>query len=201
MREKIKSESSAVRRKTTLHGVREALASMPIRITVFSGIPAVAMTAIAAVMDESDGNPVTVVSGVGFTATVWALLLACLIFVVTSKDTQKSLEDNQKLHEKVDSLTSQVSELTPVPPVQSSDQLQAAMEDYRPYVHLFETETGMDRSRIVSISRPGDGKGNRPVIVATDDGHLYSVFRGRGETVTMLDPSTSQHTEMLHATD
>lgn len=123
-------------------------------------------------------------------ATSWGVVLAIAIYLISSADSDKLIETN-------DSLLAQVSELyglvqhssTPAP----SSPLSPGKHEHEDYIEaLMRALPAIPRTDIRSVDRPGDGKGNRPIIIATRHGKRYSVWKGGrhgGFTVNQLPPA------------
>ncbi len=124
-----------------------------------------------------------VVAFVALLATLWALVLAIAIYVVTSRETQTTL--NQ-----IEDLTEQIAKLAPRKPPAGQPNLIKSLSDFHDYVQAFRAEFPIPQEDITNVERPGKGKGNRPVIIDTLAGRRYSVYRGgrgkSGYTVTAL---------------
>ncbi|PTR29102.1 hypothetical protein C8K36_103474 [Rhodococcus sp. OK519] len=128
----------------------------------------------------------------GFWATVCALSFAVVIYILTAKDTEKT-------HDKIEALATQIAILTDIGSLDQG-QAQAAQavielsdpgSSYREYVDALTDEYPLPERAIVSIRRAGEGRGNFPVIIETERGRRYSVWRGGrggGFTVTKLPP-------------
>jgi hypothetical protein len=152
------------------------------RALVIFGSGAVALTATLATLsfETSRWGPLAFV---GMLATAWALALAIAIFIVSSRETQGMLD-------RVEDLTEQVASLAPRRPAKGQLDLVRDIHKFHDYVEALRAEFPVPAEDIVDVRRPGTGKGNRPVIVATRAGRRYSVFRGgrskSGYTVTAL---------------
>ena len=125
---------------------------------------------------------------VGFTATIAALLLTVFIYTATARDSSRLLD-------RIDALEQQLSDATEDPDRvrQTPEQLDEAITKYRDYINALLAEYPMPERALIDIDRPGEGKGNRPVLVQTEKGRRYSIWkggRGGGFTVTRLPPAT-----------
>jgi hypothetical protein len=120
---------------------------------------------------------------VGLFGTLWALALAIAIYIVSSRETQGMLD-------RIEDLTEQVASLAPRRPAKGHLDLVRDIHKFHDYVEALRAEFPVPAEDIVDVRRPGTGKGNRPVIIATRAGRRYSVFRGgrskSGYTVTAL---------------
>lgn len=114
---------------------------------------------------------------IGLFATTWALVLAVFIYFVASVDTEELLDDRQALIAQVSSLARRGAVVSvrgdeePTPGTvdeQYGDYIQALLQEY----------PAIPRDDVVSVDRPGEGKGNRPVIIETRRGRRYSIWRG-----------------------
>lgn len=157
------------------------LSKYPFAVVSSTLIIAAVLTAVCFAIDM---NSLSVISVVGVLATVWALILAIVIYVLTAKDTDNIVREIQDL-------TEQIAELAPDPAPQSSGELMAAVDEYRDYIDALRGELNIPIHDLTSVTKPGEGKGNRPVIVETRLKKRYSVFKGgrakSGFTVTKLD--------------
>ena len=54
----------------------------------------------------------------------------------------------------------------------------AAVDAYRDYIDALRNELGIRIQDLISVTKPGEGKGNRPVIVETRLKKRYSIFKG-----------------------
>ncbi|WAB80794.1 hypothetical protein OVN18_09470 [Microcella daejeonensis] len=107
----------------------------------------------------------------GLWATLWALVLAALIFVINAGE-------QRQLREEIVGLQGSMSEMVEsLLTKQSEAQLAAAKDDYRDYLdELLRMFPAIPESDIVTVERL-PGKGNLPVIIETKL-RRYSVWRG-----------------------
>lgn len=130
----------------------------------------------------------TLLALAGTTVTIWALFLSMAIYLLSARDTSA-------LFDKIDDLREQLSQLLPDEHSQEPSELSKALDEYADYVYALQKDIGIPREDVVSVVRPGSGKGNRPLVIDTRLGKRYSVFRGgrgkSGYTVTKLDPLES----------
>jgi len=149
-------------------------------VIVGSGTAAFVVTLTTLSFEPGTWGPIAFV---GVFATAWALVLAIAIFIVSSRETQGMLD-------RVEDLTEQVSSLAPRRPAKGQMDLVRDIHRFHDYVEALRAEFPVPAEDIVDVRRPGTGKGNRPVIIATRAGRRYSVFRGgrskSGYTVTAL---------------
>lgn len=151
------------------------------RMTVIFG--SFALAAISALLLIDNWQRQEWPSIFGLFATFWALFLALVIYVLSAKDTDAILAE-------ISDLTEQVGELAPEPALQDPGELRRALTTFHEYVQALVAEIKIPVEDLESITRPGQGRGNRPVIFDTKRGYRYSVFRGGrakgGFTVTKL---------------
>lgn len=118
----------------------------------------------------------TLATYIGLFATTWALVLAVFIYFVASVDTEELLDDRQALIAQVSSLAR--GAVVSVKGDEGSIP-RASEEQYDDYVQaLLQEYPAIPRDDLVSVDRPGEGKGNRPVIIETQRGRRYSIWRG-----------------------
>jgi hypothetical protein len=156
-----------------------------------------AIVALSALVSAAIVVPLALTTGtlrpfdiVGFGATVWALVLAVVIYLVTA-------ESADARNEKYDAAVEQLASLVEGPAYdQTPEERDQKLVEFQDYADALVAEYPMPQSAIVFIDRaPQQGvERNRPVVVHTRRGREYSIFHGGrhgGYTVTKLRTADS----------
>ncbi|WP_144800892.1 hypothetical protein [Curtobacterium sp. BH-2-1-1] len=158
---------------------RGFFAAHPLQVILLTGAVATILAAILVLTTEGL-RPFDVI---GFGATVWALLLALAIYLITSGDTDRLLRQSQELREQLETYSA------PPQGKQTQQELNNGIYgEFKEHVKRLRAKYPMPLEAITYAGRPGpSGRGNRPVIFETQRGHRYSVYKGRYWSVQRLD--------------
>jgi len=158
---------------------RAFFAAHPIRvIAITAGMTALVAGFLLLVTDD-----LRLFDVMGLFATVWALLLALAIYLITSGDTDRLVKQSDELREQLETYSK------PPQTKQSTVELNSAVyNEFKDHVKRLRDKYPMPVEAITYAGRPvAAGSGNRPVIFETQRGHRYSVYKGRYWSVQRLD--------------
>jgi hypothetical protein len=154
--------------------VLAAIAEHVYRVLLVSGALALLVTLAVAVIQSWD---LDLAGWVGLIATLWALFLAMLIYMLTAKDTDRLLDELESMHGALDGIADEIGRS------QTPEALTLAKARYAGYVKaLLDEYPSIPEADIEVVERvepegAQDRRGNTPVIIKTKL-RRYSVWRG-----------------------